>query len=492
MKTETSLSHDRIVKLKQEHAALRLLNADTAPLVISFLHQIFIVPNRRAISYSELLSLLEDYLYHLGHYPRSAKEYLNEWTSHETPYLRKYYPRHSDEPEIDLMPAVEKVIEWLQGLEQKQFVGTESRLLTLFQILEDTVKNTEIDPEAKIQELMQQKSAIDNEINDIKKGLIRTYDETQIKERFYQAEDIARKLLSDFRQVEFNFRKLDRETREKIAISEKSKGELLTEIFSKHDVIRDSDQGKSFKAFWEFLMSPDRQQSLMQLLAALYDLPEVKALSPDELLAKITYYLLEAGEKVYKTNNLLAEQLRKYLDDQAFLENKRILLLIKEIEKIAVDQKNYQGNYQKYYQKNHYTKERYFSDLPDAKPSFDLVMSKTLFSPPKAPKITVNSLEDGKAEIALDALFEQTHIDETLLWRHINHCLENHSQVTLKQVLLEHPVQEGLAEVVTYVKLACQDGRSVIQHDEIESIPWYNRAGEARTLRVPKIIFTKS
>ena len=41
----------------------------------------------------------------------------------------------------------------------------------------------------------------------------------------------ARRLLSDFRQVEDNFRQLDRCMREKIATSAKSKGGLLDEIF---------------------------------------------------------------------------------------------------------------------------------------------------------------------------------------------------------------------------------------------------------------------
>lgn len=40
-----------------------------------------------------------------------------------------------DEPLFDLTPATEKVIEWIASFEQKQFVGTESRLLTIFRLL---------------------------------------------------------------------------------------------------------------------------------------------------------------------------------------------------------------------------------------------------------------------------------------------------------------------------------------------------------------------
>ena len=40
---------------------------------------------------------------------------------------------------MDLPPAVEKVVEWLQSLKQQQFVGTESRLLTVFELLKGVV-----------------------------------------------------------------------------------------------------------------------------------------------------------------------------------------------------------------------------------------------------------------------------------------------------------------------------------------------------------------
>ena len=75
-------------------------------------------------------------------------------------------------------------------------------------------------------------------------------------------------LLADFREVEQNFRTLDRAVRERIALWEGGKGTLLEEIFGERDVIADSDQGRSFRAFWDFLMSPARQEELTELLAA--------------------------------------------------------------------------------------------------------------------------------------------------------------------------------------------------------------------------------
>jgi hypothetical protein len=57
---------------------------------------------------------------------------------------------------------------------------------------------------------------------------------------------------------------------ERIATSEKARGEFLDETFQEHDVIWDSDQGRSLRAFWGFLMSPKRQQELERLLDRIY------------------------------------------------------------------------------------------------------------------------------------------------------------------------------------------------------------------------------
>ena len=72
--------------------------------------------------------------------------------------------------------------------------------------------------------------------------------------------ETARGLLADFRQVEENFRQLDRQVRERITRFEGGKGEVLSDIFDEHDSIAGSDQGRSFRAFWDFLMSPSRQE----------------------------------------------------------------------------------------------------------------------------------------------------------------------------------------------------------------------------------------
>lgn len=84
--------------------------------------------------------------------------------------------------------------------------------------------------------------------------------------------------------------------REQIATWEGRKGALLEQFFGERQSIEDSDQGRSFRAFWEFLMSPKSQDELTELLEAMFKLNAVSSLNSDPHFKRIHYDWLEAGE----------------------------------------------------------------------------------------------------------------------------------------------------------------------------------------------------
>lgn len=238
-----ALDYSTLDLLRQNHPAWRLLRAQHAPLVASFLHRVFIAPNVRTLSQADLVEALEDELFTLRQqlgdnaFPGSAQSYLNDWAENDKGWLRKFYPQGEDEPHYDLTPATEKALAWLQSLSERAFVGTESRLLTLFELLRQMSIGTEADPEARIAELNRRRDQIDSEIERIHAGDITLLDDTALKDRFQQFLQLARELLTDFREVEQNFRTLDRQVRERIALWEGGKGELLEEIMGQRDAI---------------------------------------------------------------------------------------------------------------------------------------------------------------------------------------------------------------------------------------------------------------
>lgn len=470
--------------MRQTHPAWRLLCSPHAPLVAGFLQRVFIAPNVRQMPQADLVEALEDELFALRQrygaepFPRNAQVYLNEWADNDKGWLRKFYPPGSDEPHFDLTPATEKALAWLAGLTEQTFVGTESRLLTLFELLRQMSEGSQTDPQARIADLERRREDIDREIARIQAGDIPLMDDTALKDRFQQFLQLARDLLSDFRQVEHNFRALDRRVRERIALWEGAKGELLEEIMGERDAIADSDQGKSFRAFWDFLMSSSRQEELSRLLQQVLSLSPVAALEPDPRLGRVHYDWLEAGEHAQRTVARLSQQLRRFLDDQAWLENRRIMEILHGIETrtLAVREAPPSGP---------------FMELAGTAAAIDLPCERPLYRIPIQPRITELELAAGEAEVDLTALYDQVVVEPAELIRRIHQDLQMHPQVRLSEVIARHGLRHGLTELVAYLRLASQWPHVAVDDQTRDLVTWQTADGTLRRARMPRIIFLR-
>ena len=474
--------------MRRQHPAWRLLAAEHAPLIGSFLHRAFIVPNVRVMAQSDLAEALEDALFGLRErlgaqvFPKSAQDYLNDWCANEKGWLRKFYPAGSDEPHFDLTPATERALAWLTSLTERAFVGTESRLLTLFELLKQMSQGSETDPETRLQELHKRRDEIDAEIALVHSGEMPLLDDTAVKERFQQFTGLARELLTDFREVEHNFRGLDRKVRERIALWDGAKGALLEEIMGERDAIADSDQGKSFRAFWDFLMSQSRQDELTQLLERVLQLPPVAALSPDLRLKRVHYDWLEAGEHAQATVAQLSQQLRRFLDDQAWLENRRIMDILRGIEARALALRGT-------------APAGHFMMVDDLSTSLELPMERPLFSPSIKTVIANVALEAGEADMDAAVLFSQVRVDKAALASHIRQSLQTRAQISLGELLQSKPLQQGLGELVAYLQLASEALSSVVDEATLESVEWLapDEVNEpvTRRAKLPRVIFVR-
>ena len=478
------LDIDALEALRRQHPAWRLLAAESAALVASFLHRVFVQPNRRVIAQAELAEALEDTLYALREqrgatvYPKGALDYLNDWAANDKAWLRKFYPPGSDEPHFDLTPATERALAWLASLTERSFVGTESRLLTVFELLRQMSQGSETDPQVRLQALQRQRDEIDAEIEQVQAGNMPLLGDTALKERFTQFATLARELLADFREVEHNFRALDRRVRERITLWDGSKGALLQDILGERDLIAESDQGRSFRAFWDFLMSRERQDELTQLLDQVMQLAPVAELQPDLRLKRAHYDWLEAGEHAQRTVALLSQQLRRFLDDQAYLENRRIMDILRGIEAgaLAVRDAPPPGD---------------FMHIADTAPQIELPMERPLHSPALKIALAAGALAAGDEDLDAGALFTQFVIDKAALARHVRQSLQQRAQITLAELLDSRPLQQGLAELVAYLSLAAEPGRSVIDDTVQDSVAWLAADGRHKQVHLPRVIFSR-
>jgi len=480
-----ALDYDTLELLRQNHPAWRLLCAQHAPLVAGFLHRVFIVPNVRSLSQIDLVEALEDALFVLREqlgaevFPGTAQSYLNDWAENDKGWLRKFYPPGTDEPHFDLTPATEKALAWLESLTERTFVGTESRLLTLFELLRQMSEGSQRDPQLRIAELRKRRNDLDAEMERILAGDIPLLDDTALKDRFQQFLQLARELLTDFREVEHNFRTLDRRTRERITLWAGSKGALLEKIMGERDAIADSDQGKSFRAFWDFLMSQSRQEELSRLLEQVLSLPPIQAMHPEPRLQRVHYDWLEAGEHTQRTVAKLSEQLRRFLDDQAWLENRRIMDILHSIENhaLALREKSPPGA---------------FMPLDETAATIELPLERPLYRPSFKPIIAGVVLDEGDADVDTAALYAQVVVDRAELTRNIRQELQARSQISLTEVVARHPLRHGLTELVAYLQLAGAWPKTAVDEDVREQVRWQSDTGVRRRATLPRIIFLRN
>jgi hypothetical protein len=483
-----SLDFATLDALRTHHPAWRLLRSDHAALVASFLQRVFVLPNVRVMAAADLAEALEDELYvlrlHQGEtaFPKPALVYLNDWAAPDKGWLRKFYRPGTDEAQFDLTPATEKAISWLGQLSERQFVGTESRLLTLFDLLKQMREGSEADPAKRLAELHNKRDEIDAEIAQVESGDVPLLDDTALKDRFLQFTLGARELLSDFREVEHNFRQLDRRVRERIALWEGAKGALLEQIMGERDAIADSDQGKSFRAFWDFLLSSRRQEELTDLLDQVLQLPAVADLEPDPRTRRVHYDWMEAGEHTQRTVAALSQQLRRFLDDKAWLENRRIMDILHGIESKALALRGA-------------VPAGVVMEIAASGADIELPLERPLFTPAVKPVIAALALQAGDEDIDSSVLFDQVVVDKARLSRHIRHALQSQAQISLGDLVSSQPLQNGLAELVAYLQLGSTDFSAVVDESSSEPVSWQARAADGQAItrqaRLPRVIFTR-
>jgi flagellar motility protein MotE (MotC chaperone) len=478
-------SLEEIAWLRDNSPAWRLLRADNAPLVLSFLHRVFVADNVRSISATGLASLLDDELYAISQregerggrrFPKSAKAYLDDWAAPEAGWLRKYYPEATDEPSYDATHAVEKALKWIDSLREREFVGTESRLNVIVELLRQIVFGTETDPDRRLAELRRQRQEIDEQIARAQAGDLPTLDETAVRDRYQQFAGTARELLADFREVEENFRKLDRQLREKIAAWQGGKGELLDEVLGSRESIARSDQGRSFQAFYDFLLSHARQEELAELLDRVHSLAGIA--ERDARLRLVHYDWLDAAERTQATVRQLSEQLRRFLDDQVWFENRRVIDILRHIEAHALQFRDVSNI-------------TVTMEIDEPAPALRLPFERPLYTPTAKARIVSDNVEDADEETDPSALFEQVYVDPEPLRGGIRQALRGQPQVGLAELVARHPLQQGLAELVTYLALRDEAFAIVYDEDHNDQVTWSDADGRERSATLPRVTYAR-
>lgn len=477
------MSYSEIQQQLAQSATVRLFRSDQAALILGFFNAMFRERKLLIVSESDLIEHLAEFLEdlnlgddqdavpegpvraehneQLSFFEKKAAQLMLRWCNQG--YLRNTLSPQG-ETLYELTPESEKALQWLDSLEKQAFVATESRLKDIVSKLRELVEQSSADPDLRIRELEARKASIDKEIVQIRSAQsVRTFDDYQIKSRFLDITRQAQHLLSDFREVEANFRGLTRDIYQQHMELRGGKGQILRYAFDALNALKDSDQGKSFYAFWDFLLMTSSQQELQELTDQVHDLLQERQIGyEDSFLRHLRSYLHQAAQKVLDSNDRMAERLSRIITDTDPAESRQMKETIARIKELAVKLAS-----------TDYGPEQ-FLEL-ELNPDIQMPMERRLSLEPEEPVFLdqpdSEDLYEGDPPEALEYLFNAFFVDKSAVRERIEALLENHPEWSLKDILAQFPIQQGLPEVFAYLSLATQrdgvsnSGRTLIPFD---------------------------
>ena len=323
-----------------------MLHSRDSAFIISFLYKVFRSDNSTsAIESEEIESRLASYLLehpedeqelnadeneeidYSADYQIKAQRYINNWCDKKK-YLYRTYNKQRNKI-IELNPSIERLFNWIENCEKKDFVGTESRFQSILFQLRNLNQNINEDPQERIEALKKQKKDIDKEIEQIKNtGRVKTYNQNQIKEYLNEIDRSSRELLSEFKQVEENFRSNIKDIYKKQSEVDSTRGEILGYTLDVDNKLRKSPQGQSFFTFWNFL-AQDSENEINSIASSIVSKTEIQ----DEFILQLRHYLFDAGHKIIEQNRTLTDRISQLLKQQTAGERKRVSKLIADIKK---------------------------------------------------------------------------------------------------------------------------------------------------------------
>lgn len=484
--------------LLKNDSGVRLLKSRSAKAVISFLYGAFRSTHTTVIPSDSLETSLASFLSENAQREgeleddellfedassshEKARLFVSYWCSDSRSYLRRFEGESGDFF-VELSPGVERLFNYLEDISKTDFVGTESRFKNILSSLKDLEEHIKADPAERIAELEAQKAQIEREINEIREsGVAPTYSSVQITERLDDISRRSRDLLSDFHQVEDNFRAIMKDIYRSQNDAGSSRGKILGYTLDTSRRLRESPQGQSFQSFWRFI-SQDRDDKIGSLVKKI--LSEKDSERSDDFLVNLKKYLYQAGHKVVEQNRVLSERINKMLLSQNIGSKRRIDTLTADVKKLMLSYvKNIESG-----------KEAARDDFMEVDAKCDIFFPQARY--PVYPEQRYSSLSmsefssDMLSSSAFRGLFKQFFIDEKALKSRLESFRKekNGEAFSLCELLCSHPVEKGLSEVIAWYDIAQKDGAVEIRQNEKETV-MFSKGDKTVAVTLPRIIF---
>lgn len=482
--------HIDIIEILNSSPSVIMLRMKTCNIIVEFLTDVF--DGVMAISYESIHNYLADFLNNheveideendilfSDTYEDKAVKYIKKWT--DSGFLTNY--RNEDgEIYYELSSHSSKVLDWLSGLKREEYIGTESKFKSIITQLRELVEYTSEDREKRLQILEDKKLEIEQQIQRLQMGDdVKIFEEYEIVPRFQQVSNSAKELLSDFKDVDDNFKSIIKDIYQKQIDPTLNKGGILQYTFDALDELKSSSQGKSFYAFWEFLLSRDMQDELEQLINNLFSTLQKRDIaSDDRFLQNMVSYLYESGRKVYQTNDKMAEKLSHIIRENDVARSDAAKRIVQEIKNSLIK-----------------------ISKSKSKPEISLSVEDGLdINIPFERKITFERSESTEYNLQpenyvldfdslneIGKVFGNVVVDRKIIEHNLREVLKNKGQTTIAEVVSLHPLNQGLPELFAYFCVLNQFSHKTINEGKQEAVIFDEN--QKKRIIIPEIIVSQ-
>ncbi len=457
-----------VENLIQNDSGLTLLTKRNASFIISFLYKMFKKDkddNESGIEQTHLVHVLSTYLNTFqstvdlldNEYldDQSTVELDNEdkalnliksWSDPKNGFIFRYYSDDGTEM-IEVSAGLERMFRYIGEVSdsKKLFIGTESRFADILDRLKELDENTIDDPIKRIHELEKKKAEIDSQINKIhESGHAATYTPLQVQERISGIEKTANELLSDFRQLKDNNHKIFAELCHRQLEVTENRGTLLGFILEQSDELENSPQGQSFNGFWRYLSAIEPSATIAIKASNIHKRLPNQNMNMD-FFNSVEDSLFVAGRSIIDENHLLSERLKRVIIRKSKAEYQYISQTLKEIKTLAVN--NPENIPYKKIIMELYGNAQISNDM--VRP---LVLPKGEGSGTIDEYLTVEPPEFDFSQLLTDIYVNEDKI-RAIIEKERAKAKEEDRLLTLQYLFALHPIEYGLAEVLTYLSI---------------------------------------
>lgn len=407
-----------------------------------------------------------------------ARRWITNWTNNG--YLTNYQ-NEVGEVMYEISAYTSKVIDWIDNsLRKEEYVGTESKFNSLFGQLKELVEFTNENRSKRLELLKEKKAEIERQIEQLENGDdVTVFEDYQIVPRYNSLNKLAKELLSDFKEVDNNFKDIIKQIYQQQTENSQKK-EILNYTFDAYSKLKNSSQGKSFYAFWDFLLSSNLQNEWKTMTQELFESLDNRHIDVHDFFLKdIILYLFNAGQNVCRTNDRMAEKLSRIIRQNEQSDYSVTKQTINDIKKMLIG-----------ISKRRETPDIGF-EIEEIKIRLPLERPLTL---EPAQEIEYND-RPANADLSIDdlnrigQLYNAYFVDRETLRNNIDAVLKKKKQATLGEVIeASKGITKGLTEIFGYINVL-KGYSTTVNADRTQDIIFDTE--NRRKIVIPEIIIVR-